>query len=167
MTFTPKDGFPYYYNLAKDESVHALFSSSATFAFLASIGEEKARYRYAPNKWSICQIVGHITDHERIKMFRAFQMSRAEAVELWGYDQNALVANARFEDLTLQQLVTDLAKVRNASLSFIDTLSDQQLQLKGKAKDLQVTLEAFLRTIIGHERHHLQIIKEKYLRTTP
>ena len=63
-----------------------------------------------PDKWSIKQIVGHITDHERIKIFRAFQLSRNEAVELWGYDQNALVANSRFEELTLYQLILILKR---------------------------------------------------------
>ncbi len=103
MRYTPEDGFQYYFDFVKNIDCKPLFSSLATFTFLDSIDEEKAAYRYAPNKWSIKQIVGHLTDHERIKMFRAFLMSRNESVQLWGYDQNFLEKNWRFEVLSLQQ----------------------------------------------------------------
>jgi len=162
MKYTPKDGFPYYYDLAKNEDCRTLFSSPTTFTFLKTINDEKATYRYAPNKWNIKQIVGHITDHERIKIFRAFLLSRKESVQLWGYDQNALVDNSRFNELTYQQLMTDFANVRKATNSFIDTLSEGQLKLKGSARQYEVSLEDFLKSIIGHEIHHVNIIKEKY-----
>lgn len=163
MRYQPQDGFTYYFDLVKDVDVYTLFSSLSTFEFLKSISEEKAAYRYAPDKWSIKQIVGHITDHERIKIFRSFQMSRNDIVQLWGYDQNFLVNNSRFEDLTMQKLVTDFSNVRKASLSFINTLSERQLKIKGWAKQYEITLEDFLKSIIGHEIHHLEVIKEKYL----
>lgn len=163
MQYTPKDGFPYYLSFVKNMDCQSLFSSTSTFTFLHSISEEKAAYRYAPDKWSIKQIVGHITDHERIKIFRAFLLSRNEFVELWGYDQNSLVDNSRFEELTLQQLITDFKNVRKASISFIEALSKSQLEIKGKAKQYEVTLEDFLKSIIGHEIHHINLIKERYI----
>lgn len=163
MKYTPKDGFPYYLDFVKNMDCRTLFTSLSTFTFLNSINEEKAVYRYAPDKWSIKQIVGHITDHERIKMFRAFLMSRNEKVQLWGYDQNFLVDNSRFEALTIQQLVADFVNVRKASTSFVETLSENQLKIKGWAREHEITLEDFLRSVIGHEMHHIKIIKEKYL----
>ena len=163
MSYQPTDGFPYYFDLAKDEHLKDLFASPSAFDLLRSIGEEKATHRYAPGKWSIKQVVGHITDHERIKMSRAFQLSRNEELELWGYDQEMLVKNARFDELTFDQLITDMAAVRSSSLSFIDTLSDRQLKIEGKARQYEVTLESFLKSIIGHERHHLNILKDRYL----
>ena len=72
MRYTPEDGFPYYYNFVKNIDCKPLFSSLSTFTFLNSINEGKSTYRYVHNKWSIKQIVGHITDHERIMIFRAF-----------------------------------------------------------------------------------------------
>lgn len=90
-------------------------------------------------------------------------MSRKESVQLWGYDQNFLVENSRFEKLTIQQLVTDFMNVRNASISFIEGLSETQLKIKGFAGKYEVTLEAFLKSIIGHEIHHINILKENYL----
>lgn len=163
MKYTPEDGFPYYFNLAAHADCKSLFSSLSTFTFLDSIPEEKADHRYTPDKWSIKQVVGHITDHERIMLFRAFSMSRNELVELWGYDQNLLVDNSRFDELTFQELTTDFLNVRKASISFIAGLSDRQLKIKGMARQHEVTLEDFLKSIIGHEMHHIKSIKERYL----
>ena len=163
MIYTPEDGFPYYFSLVKNMECKPLFSLASTFTFLSTIHEEQSTYRYAPDKWSIKQIVGHITDHERIKIFRAFLMSRNEAVQLWGYDQNQLVDNSRFEELTWQQLVADFQNVRNASISFVEALSENQLKIIGMAGQHEITLEDFLKSIIGHEMHHINSIKEKYV----
>lgn len=161
--YTSEDGFPYYFDLVKDMDCKLLFSSLSTFTFLNSINEEKAVYRYAPNKWNLKQIVGHITDHERIMIFRAFLMSRNELVQLWGYDQNSLVDNSRFEELTFQQLRTDFLNVRKASIGFVEALSESQLKIKGMAQQYEITLENFIKSIIGHEMHHINIIKERYI----
>lgn len=162
MHYTPQDGFPYYFELVKNVDCKSLFSSPSTMTLLNSISEEKAVHRYEPNKWSIKQVVGHITDHERIKMYRAFLLSRSESVQLWGYDQEALVIHSRFENLTMKQLVDDFANVRKASLSFINTLSEPQLKMKGMARHYEITLEDFLKSIVGHEKHHIKIIQERY-----
>ena len=96
-------------------------------------------------------------------MYRAFLLSRNDAIQLWGYDQNMLVNNSRFDELSLFNLIEDFRNVRNASISFINTLSEKQLSIKGCANQYSIPLEDFLKTIIGHEIHHLNIIKEKYL----
>ena len=163
MKYIPEDGFPYYFEFVKNLDCKPLFSSLSTLTFLNSITEEKAVYRYAPSKWSIKQIVGHITDHERIMIYRAFLMSRNELVELWGYDQNTLVDNSRFEELTLQQLITDYVNVRKGSVSFIEVMSESQLKIKGLARQHEITLKDFIKSIIGHEKHHINIIKERYI----
>jgi uncharacterized damage-inducible protein DinB len=163
MRYAPNDGFPYYFDLVRNGDCELLFTSRSIFTFLDSIDEKKATYRYAPDKWSIKQIVGHLTDHERIKIFRAFLLSRNEAVALWGYDQNSLVENSRFEELTFQQLKTDLQNVRLASISFVKGLSGEQLKIKGMAGQHEITLGDFLKSVIGHEVHHMNILKERYL----
>ncbi|MHA7056477.1 DinB family protein [Aquimarina sp. M1] len=162
MSFTPSDGFPYYYNLTKYNDCKKLYSSLLILEFLETIDEEKATYRYAIDKWSIKQVIGHITDHERIKISRAFLLSRKQKVQLWGYDQNSLVQNSRFEEMTIQQLISDLQNVRKGSISFINGLSNSQLKIKGMANEFEVTLEDFLKSIIGHEMHHIDILKERY-----
>jgi len=163
MNYLPKDGFPYYLDLAREDKALSLFRSSDTFDFLDSINEERSTQRYATNKWSIKQVLGHITDHERIKISRAFFLSRGQDIELWGYDQEALVKGSRFDELSFNQLLNDFKQVRLSSISLVEGFSEAQLGLKGRARQYTVTLEEFLKSIIGHEKHHINIIKERYL----
>jgi uncharacterized damage-inducible protein DinB len=163
MNYTVQDGFPYYIELLGSEDYRLLFSSQDNFALLNAISEEQATYRYAADKWSIKQIVGHITDHERIMTYRALRFSRKDTTQLPGYDQNLFVDNSRFDELSFHQLVTDFKNVRAATNSFIESLSDAQLRLKGAAWKYELTVEEFLKATIGHELHHIEIIKEKYL----
>jgi hypothetical protein len=163
MKYTIQDGFPYYIELLGEENYRQLFASKESFALLETISEEKANYRYAPDKWSIKQIIGHITDHERIMMYRALRFSRKDTTLLPGYEQNLLVENSRFDELGLQQLLTDFKNVRNATNSFIDTLSELQLNLKGTAWKYELKVEEFLKATVGHEMHHISIIKDRYL----
>jgi uncharacterized damage-inducible protein DinB len=164
MKYTVQDGFPYYIELVENANYRQLFNSEENFSLLESLNEEEATYRYAPGKWSVKQIVGHITDHERIMMYRALRFSRKDTTQLPGYDQNLLVDNSRFDELSLQQLLTDFKNVRAATNSFIDSLSPSQLNLKGFAWKYELSVEEFLKATIGHEMHHINIIKEKYLK---
>ncbi len=164
MKYSVKDGFPYYVELTEGKDYKQLFTSTAIFDLLYSISEEKSCYRYAENKWSIKQIVGHITDHERIMTYRALRFSRKDETLLPGYDQNLLVDNSRFDELKFDALINDFKNVRAATNSFINALSDAQLQLKGKAWKYELTVEEFLKATIGHELHHVAVLKDKYLK---
>ena len=164
MKYTVKDGFPYYVELTEGKDYKQLFTSTAIFDLLYSIGEEKSCYRYAENKWSIKQIAGHITDHERIMTYRALRFSRKDETLLPGYDQNLLVDNSRFDELKFDELINDFKNVRAATNSFINTLSDAQLQLRGVAWIYELTVEDFMKATIGHELHHVAVLKDKYLK---
>lgn len=163
MQYSVNDGFPYYIELLGNQDYKQLFSSAGTLDLFNSITEEQASFRYAPGKWSIKQIIGHITDHERIMIYRSLRFSRNDQTLLPGYDQNLFVDNSRFDELTLHELINDYANVRAASNSFISGLSGRQLLLKGTAWKYELTVEEFLKATIGHELHHTAIIKEKYL----
>ena len=164
MQYTVQDGFPYYIELLGDADYRQLLSSQKTFVLLETINEEQANYRYEPAKWNVRQIVGHITDHERIMTYRALRFSRKDTTQLPGYDQNLFVDNSRFNELSLQQLITDFKNVRAATNSFLGSLSETQLTLKGFAWKYELTVEEFLKATIGHEIHHINIIKERYLK---
>lgn len=163
MKYTVQDGFPYYIELLGSADYRQLFSLQDNFALLEAIGEEQANYRYAPGKWSIKQIIGHITDHERIMTYRALRFSRKDTTQLPGYDQNLFVDNSRFDELSLQELVSDFKNVRAATNSFSRSLSETQLGLKGFAWKYELTVEEFLKATAGHEIHHIDIIKSRYL----
>lgn len=165
MKYSINDGFPYYIELLGDKDYNKLFTSKENLELLKSVTEENAAYRYAPGKWSIKQIIGHITDHERIMTYRALRFSRKDRTALPGYDQDTFVDNSRFDEQPVSQLITDLENVRNASNSLIRSLSKEQLLLTGTAWKYELTVEAFLKATIGHELHHIEVIKQKYLPT--
>ena len=164
MKYTVQDGFPYYIELVGDLNYKELFNSKATFHLLHSISEQQSLFRYEPGKWSIKQIVGHITDHERIMTYRSLRFSRNDKTLLPGYDQDVLVNGSRFDELSFVDLVDDFKNVRAATNSFIKGLSDEQLQRTGKAWKFELTVEEFLKAIVGHEMHHVAVLKEKYLK---
>lgn len=163
MKYSASDGFPYYIELIGDKDYRQLFQSDENLSLLKSLTEEQSKHRYAQGKWSIKQIVGHITDHERIMIYRSLRFSRKDKTVLPGYDQDVLVSNSRFDEQNLGQLLSDFQNVRKASISFIDSLSPEQLSLTGTAWKYELTVEEFLKATIGHELHHVKIIKEKYL----
>jgi uncharacterized damage-inducible protein DinB len=165
MKYSINDGFPYYIELLGNRDYNQLFASKENLDLLKSFTEENAAYRYAPGKWSIKQIIGHITDHERIMTYRALRFSRKDRTVLPGYDQDTFVDNSRFDEQPVSQLITDLENVRNASNSLIKSLSKEQLLLTGTAWKYELTVEAFLKATIGHEMHHMEVIKQKYLPT--
>jgi len=165
MQYSINDGFPYYIELLGDKDYNQLFTSKENLDLLRSVTEENAASRYAPGKWSIKQIIGHITDHERIMTYRALRFSRKDKTALPGYDQDTFVDNSRFDEQPVSQLITDLENVRNASISFIRSLSKEQLLLTGTAWKYELTVEEFLKATIGHELHHIEVIKQKYLPT--
>jgi uncharacterized damage-inducible protein DinB len=163
MLLNVSSGFPYYISLVGSNNVKELFTDQENFNLLDSISQEKAEYRYAPGKWSIKQILGHITDHERIMTYRALRFSRRDETQRSGYDQDFFVENSRFNELDYKFLLQDFKNVRQATISLMNSFSDDQLQLKGFAWKFELTVEEILKATIGHEIHHMSIIKERYL----
>jgi uncharacterized damage-inducible protein DinB len=163
MALTPASGFPYYVELTRDIDYTSLFLSRENFALLESISEQQSTQRYSPGKWSIKQIVGHMADHERIMIYRALRFSRRDQTQLPGYDQEPYVENSRFDELLFTDLVQDFRNVRNSSISFLMMLSDEQLAFRGTASNIEISVEDLLKATIGHEIHHMKILRERYL----
>ncbi len=163
MTPDISSGFPYYISLVGSADYKRLFRSEDNFHFLSSLTSGQWERRYAAGKWSIKQIVGHLTDHERIMTCRILRFSRKDATPLPGYDQELFVANSRFDELSSADVLQDFKNVRAATLSLMNSFSDEQLQLKGKAWRFELTVEEYLKATIGHEIHHINVIRERYL----
>lgn len=163
MKYKVSDAFPYYAELTEGLNLKEIFSTPDFFQIYDNISEENSKFRYAAGKWSLKQIIGHVTDHERIMLYRALRFSRNDDTLLSGYDQDQMVNNSRFDDLSWAHLVNELKCVRASSICFLEGLSAEQLQLKGQAWKYILTVEEFLRATIGHEMHHINVIKEKYL----
>lgn len=162
MKYTTNDFFLYYIEMSGKEDCQKSFAAPDNIAFLNTLTEEQASSRYAPDKWSIKQIVGHMTDHERIMTYRALRVSRNDETPLAGYDQNAFVDNSNFDNVPFKDLMEDYQNARNASLSFMNCLSKEQWELKGQLWKYNLNIEEIMRAVIGHEFHHLNVIKERY-----
>jgi uncharacterized damage-inducible protein DinB len=135
----------------------------STYQFLKAIPEDKAGYAYAEGKWTVKQCIGHMTDTERVMAYRAMRFARNDDTELPGFDQDEYVANSRHNEFELADLIEEFRLTRMANLYFYKSLNAEEKQRFGLASGNRVTVNALLYIIAGHELHHLQIFKERYL----
>jgi hypothetical protein len=132
-------------------------------AFVQGITEDQGNYRYAAGKWSIKEVIGHITDNERIMSYRLLRIARGDRTSLPGYNQDEFMAGAPFDRLSLGELLDDFIAVRKATCSLIRSLAEETWDNRGFANDLEISARALIYVIIGHPIHHLNVIKERYL----
>jgi hypothetical protein len=134
-----------------------------TLALLGGIPEPRGTHRYAPDKWSIKEVVGHVADTERIMSYRALRIARADATPLPGYEQDDYVRAAGFDRLPLAELVAELQAVRAATVQLLRHLDADALVRRGTANNLPFTVRALAYVIAGHELHHVAVVRERYL----
>ncbi|MGA7648806.1 MAG: DinB family protein, partial [Terriglobales bacterium] len=120
--------------------------------------------RYAPGKWSLKDVLGHINDTERIMSYRALRISRGDQTPIEGFEQDDYVRNAPFAQLSLPDLIEDYIAVRRATISLFRNLDEAAWTRRGVASKNEVTVRALAYIIAGHELHHRKIIEEKYLK---
>lgn len=161
--YTPYQG--QYVSLTPEGDLIEILESqkARTLALIAGLSEERADYRYAPDKWSLRQVIGHISDNERIQSYRLLRIARGDKTNLPGYDQEELVPGGPFADWSLAQLAEDYRSVREATLTLLRGLRPDDWRRIGNANDHPVSARALACINVGHELHHLRIIEEKYL----
>lgn len=126
------------------------------------LDETSASHRYAPGKWSVCEIIGHLIDTERIMGYRALAISRGEQAELPGYDHDQYVKEANFDQLPMEQFRIDYNLVRSSTESLFQSFSGEMLLKKGIASGSTFSVRALGYVVAGHESHHLRILKKRY-----
>ena len=134
-----------------------------TLALVRAIPEQRGTHRYADGKWSIKEVIGHVSDTERIMSYRALRFARADQTPLPGFEQNDYVPVGGFDRRTLQDLSEELAAVRQATIHLLRHLDPAALTRGGTASGNRVSVRALAYIIAGHERHHVEILKTKYL----
>jgi hypothetical protein len=134
-----------------------------TVSLLRGAGN-RADYAYAPGKWTLKESVGHIGDVERVMAYRALRIARNDQTDLPGFDENAYVANANFAGRTLEDLLEELQVIRASTIHLAGHLSAEELARRGSANGNGVSARALFYIIAGHERHHVQLFREKYLK---
>jgi uncharacterized damage-inducible protein DinB len=135
-----------------------------TQGLLAGIPEGRALHRYAPGKWSIKEVVGHVTDAERVFCYRALRFARGDQTPLSGFDEKAYAPAGKFDARPLPDLAAELDAVRRATIALFSGLDSEALARRGPANNKEVSVRALAYIIAGHERHHLGILRERYLR---
>ena len=134
-----------------------------TEALLAGVGEARAGDRYAPGKWSVKEVVGHLSDTERVMSYRLLRIARGDATPLPGFEQDDYVRAAGFDRLALADLVAELLAVRRATLALLRGLDDVALARRGTVNGAPMSARALTYIIAGHELHHAAILRQRYL----
>lgn len=132
-------------------------------ALLSSVPGEKASFAYAPGKWTIQELAGHVIDTERIMAYRALRIARNDATPLPGFDENDYVSNAHFADRSLESLADEFAALRKANMYLIRSLNAIEIDRSGILNNKPISVRALIFIMAGHVNHHVAILKQRYL----
>lgn len=133
-----------------------------TGSLLRQVPEERASFRYAPGKWSIKEVVGHVCDTERIMSYRALRVGRGDTKPLPGFEQEDYIKTGNFDSRTLADLVSEFELIRQTTLALFRNFDEEALLRMGTASDSPISARALVYIVAGHERHHVLILRERY-----
>ena len=154
MNLVPNDG-----NLSQ----HLSDIQIETEKLLENLPDEKLAYRYEKDKWTIKDIVVHLSDCERILIYRATRIARGDKTDLPGFDESFYASQANANDRQLTDILKELKAFRASTIVFIDTLTEEALNRTGTANGYPISTRLLVNHIYGHHQHHFNIIKEKYI----
>lgn len=132
-------------------------------SFIESINTDRLDFRYAEGKWTIKEIILHLIDTERVFAYRALRIARHDKTELPGFDHDNYVGSSCANTRTLESLLSEYDSVRGATVTLFENFDDKALSQIGIVSGNELSVRAIVFIIVGHENHHLQIIKERYL----
>jgi len=156
--------FSYYIEQVENQNVIEVLTTQkkVVINLYKSLSEEQKSFRYDTGKWSPHEILGHLTDTERIFGFRALCIARGEKQSLPGFDENNYAEAAKFSEVSFESLLEQYRLVREGSIALFSTLSEEASSLIGFANGNPISARALIFMIAGHELHHLKVLKEKY-----
>ena len=134
-----------------------------TFNFFSRMTDAQAKYAYAEDKWTLKQVLGHMIDTERIFAYRALCISRGDKISLPGFDQDDYMATSVFDDRSIQSLAAEFKAVRESNIFLYNSFTDEQSLIVGTANNNPISVRAIVYMTVGHELHHVDIVKEKYI----
>lgn len=165
---SPTEAAPYYFGYINRVSSNDILLTlqshlDETLPFLHSISEEKSLYRYAPEKWSIRQMWGHVNDTERVFLMRALWFARNFHTPMPSFDQDVAVAAAHSDAISWARHVEEFREIRLATISFFRNLPNEAWMRTGTASGNPFTVRACAYVVAGHVEHHAAIVRERYL----
>ena len=155
----------YFFDLIQSDDLLSEFEKSKelTLDVFKSISPELENYAYQPNKWTTKEVLRHIIDMERVFAYRAFRFSRFDDTELSGVEQNDYIENVKLTDIKLSDLQEEYLAVRNSTVLIYRDINTKMLDFKGTANKQPYTARTLGFAMIGHNIHHCNFIKTKYL----
>lgn len=153
-----------YVKLVPETDFTAAMSAQAeiTFALLSSIDPSRAGFRYAADKWSIREMVGHLADAERVFGYRAMCIARGEQTPLPGFDEDEYMRLSGYDSWSFRDAVEQFALLRRANILMFRNLPPEAWNRSGMANNRPVEVRTIAQVIVGHERHHLNVLHERY-----
>lgn len=164
----PGDHAPYYGKYIEpvlDSDILSTLITQITEAqsLLQPLDEKSALRRYAPDKWSIKELLGHLIDTERLFLYRATSIARSDPSDLPGMDENAWVAGADFDRIPLADLLDEFVNLRRSTVRFFAGLSPEALARAGTANNHRIVVRAIPYITAGHAAHHLEVLRTRYM----
>jgi hypothetical protein len=152
-----------YVSLVPDEDALAAMRSqlTETLALLRGVPEAEANKRHPPYTWSVKDVVGHLTDCERVFGYRALRFARGDATPLPGFEENDYARAAESDRRTLAELAAEFEALRRSHIGFFAGLPETAWSRKGTANNDEVTVRALAYILVGHERHHTAILRRR------
>jgi hypothetical protein len=144
------------------EAIDVMEGQAAAIDMLGRLSPEQAAHRYAPGKWSVRQVVGHLADVELIFSYRLLRIARGDATPLPGFDENAFVDAAPFEAQPIAELAGYLQSARGATLAIVRGLDERVMARRGMVNDHLVSARALAYVSAGHLAHHLALLRDRY-----
>ncbi len=130
---------------------------------IKGVPEARGGHRYAEGKWSIREVIGHITDSERVFAYRLMRFARGDATALSSFDENLFAKGSDADARTLADLGEDFAAVRRATVTLVRPMQDEQMMRRGAASGKETSARALAWIIAGHAQHHMKVLRERYL----
>ena len=153
----------YVAHVTEDEILPAMRSQiDAIDVLLDRVSPERETYAYAEGKWTIRQIVGHLIDGERVFGYRALCIARGETQNLPGFDENEYMVNAPYENVELEDLLSEFRLARLSNIAMLRTLDETAWTRMGMANGAPVSVRALAYIMVGHARHHMGVLRERY-----
>lgn len=150
--------------VTEDDMLEALkIQKERSQSFLNSIPESKSMFAYESGKWKLKEVVGHVCDTERILSYRALRISRNDRTPLSGFEEKDYVPNSNYSSRKLANIAEEYRAVGDSTIALFSNMSEEMYERKGIANQLEVSVRAILFFILSHERHHMKVIRDRYL----
>lgn len=169
--YKPTESVPPFYqryiHLVPDDGnllIHLEDIFSETEELISPLTEDEMHYRYQPGKWTIKDMLVHMSDSERIFVYRALRFSRGDQTPLPGFEETEYAEYARANEREKEDILREFSLVREASIAFVESLSDEALNRIGTANKFPMSVRLLVNLLYGHHKHHLNILRERYLK---